>query len=75
MLLGSMEVLGSRLKQGVEEKVLGFLEKRHENSPFLLGITVVLMDLGSRWVKEAVHRSWATLGPAHTRPTMLVGRP
>ena len=48
MLLGSMEVLGSRLKQGGEEKVLGFLGERHENSSFYLGITIILTDMGSR---------------------------
>jgi hypothetical protein len=67
----SMEVLRSRWKQGGEERALGFLGERHENSSFLLGITVVLTDLGSRWVKESVHRSWASLGLTHARPTMV----
>ena len=26
-------------------------------------------ELGSRWVKEVVHRSWASLGLAQIRPT------
>ena len=34
-----------------------------------------LVELDSRWVKEAVHRSWASLELAQVRLTWWVSRP
>ena len=62
-----MEVLRNRWKQGREERVLGFLEERYENSSSRTSSS--LTDLSSRWVKEAVHRSWASMELAQVRPT------
>ena len=60
--------LRNRWEQGREERVLGFLEERYENS-FSSRMPSSLTDLSSRWVKEVVHRSWTTLGLAQVRPT------
>ena len=59
-----MEGLGF-LKRG--RKVRDSFSHREMPSP--------LAELESRWVKEAVHRSWASLELAQVRPTWWAGRP
>ena len=56
---------------------LGFLKRRRgvRDSFPRRKTTAHPMELDSRWVKEAVHRSWASLELAQVRPTWWVGRP
>ena len=50
---------------------LGFLKRRRRVRDFFSHRETLspLTELDSRWVKEAVHRSWASLELAQVRPT------
>ena len=56
---------------GNKVECLGFLKRGREvrDSFFSLRTPSPLAELGSRWVKEAVHRSWASLELAQVWPT------
>ena len=68
MLVEPMEILGNRWKQGMEFRVSE--EKKRCTRLFpRREMPAHLTELDSRWVKEAVPRSWASLGLAQVRPT------
>ena len=68
MLVEPMEILGNRWKQGMEFRVSE--EKKKGTSSFSRCETPSrLTELDSRWVMEAVRRSWASLGLAQIWPT------
>ena len=68
MLVEPMEILGNRWKQGMEFRVSE--EKKRCTRLFpRREMPARLTELDSRWVKEAVPRSWASLGLAQSRPT------
>ena len=68
MLVEPMEILGYRWKQGMEFRVS---EEKKRGTRLLSSSRNAGMPhrLDSRWVKEAVPRSWASLGLAQSRPT------
>ena len=68
MLVESMEVLRDRWKQGMEFRVS---EEKKRGTRLILNREMLarLTELDSRWVKEAVPQSWASLGLAQDQPT------
>jgi len=67
-----MEEMETRRKRKMG---LGYGGKSHVTFLSPRGNPTGLMDSGSGWANGPVDQRWGPEGPAHARPTIVVGRP